>query len=106
MKTRRPEKEDFEAAWKLLRMLNLVYHGLNPLKPLDDEEFDFLWEEDKADVLDELVEVYENCDLEWLMMVLETLISPKNGIIDQNAETLEFSPELKALMAAAAGEKR
>lgn len=97
MKIARPEEKDLQAAWNLIHILNTVSYELNPLKPINnDGDFEFLEDEDKAKVLDKIVEEYENCDIQWLMTVLETLLSPDNKIIDQEANTLEFHPELKA----------
>lgn len=97
MKIARPKKEDLQAVWNLINILNTVSHGLNPLKPInDDEDFEFLKDDDKAKVLDKIVELYESRRIQWLMIVLETLLSPDNKIIDQEADTLEFHPEFKA----------
>lgn len=97
MKIARPKEEDLQAVWDLINILNTVSYELNPLKPInDDGDFEFLEDDDKAKVLDKIVEEYENCGIQWLMTVLETLLSPVNKIIDQEADTLEFHPEFKA----------
>lgn len=97
MKIARPKKKDLQAVWNLINILNTVSYELNPLKPInDDGEFEFLEDDDKAKVLDKIVELHESCDIPWLMIVLETLLSPENKIIDQEADTLEFHPEFKA----------
>lgn len=97
MKIARPEEKDLQDAWNLINILNTVSHELNPIKPInDDGESEFLEDDDKAKVLDKIVELYKSCNIEWLMIVLETLLSPDNKIIDQEANTLEFHPELKA----------
>lgn len=99
MKIARPEEKDLQAVWNLINILNTVSYELNPLKPInDDGDFEFLEDDDKAKVLDKIVELHESCDIQWLMTVLETLLSPDNKIIDQEAETLEFHPELKAAL--------
>ena len=97
MKIERPEEKDLQAVWNLINILNTVSYELNPLKPInDDGDFEFLEDDDKAKVLDKIVELHESCDIQWLMTVLETLLSPDNKIIDQEAPTLEFHPEFKA----------
>lgn len=97
MKIERPEKKDLQDVWNLINILNTVSYELNPLKPINnDGDFEFLEDDDKAKVLDKIVEEYENCGIQWLMIVLETLLSPDNKIIDQEADTLEFHPEFKA----------
>nr|DAE32120.1 MAG TPA: hypothetical protein [virus sp. ctn3M15]DAJ85131.1 MAG TPA: hypothetical protein [Caudoviricetes sp.]DAS93354.1 MAG TPA: hypothetical protein [Caudoviricetes sp.] len=97
MKIARPEEKDLQAVWNLINILNTVSYELNPLKPInDDGDFEFLEDDDKAKVLDKIVELHESCDIQWLMTVLETLLSPDNKIIDQEAPTLEFHPEFKA----------
>ncbi|MFC5920888.1 hypothetical protein ACFPVS_09170 [Neisseria weixii] len=100
MNIAKPEKQDLAAAWDLIRMLDNVSCELNPLKPAgEDGDYEWLEDKDKAAVLDAVIEAYENCNLGWLMTALETLLSPKNKIIDQDSYILAFSPELKALMA-------
>lgn len=97
MKIAKPEEKDLQAVWNLINILNTVSYELNPLKPInDDGDFEFLEDDDKAKVLDKIVELHESCDIQWLMTVLETLLSPANKIIDQEADTLEFHPEFKA----------
>ncbi|HHK6066645.1 hypothetical protein [Neisseria sp. 27098_8_112] len=97
MKIAKPEEKDLQAVWNLINILNTVSYELNPLKPInDDGDFEFLEDDDKAKVLDKIVELHESCDIQWLMTVLETLLSPDNKIIDQEADTLEFHPEFKA----------
>lgn len=97
MKIARPKEKDVQAVWNLIKILSTVNCELNPLKPInDDGDFEFLEDDDKAKVLDKIVEEYQNCDIQWLMIVLETLLSPDNKIIDQEADTLEFHPEFKA----------
>lgn len=99
MKIARPEEKDLQAVWNLINILNTVSYELNPLKPInDDGDFEFLEDDDKAKVLDKIVELHESCNIQWLMIVLETLLSPDNKIIDQEADTLEFHPELKAAL--------
>ncbi|STZ76311.1 hypothetical protein [Bergeriella denitrificans] len=100
MKISKPNEKDLAAAWAFIRNLNLVSYGMNPLKPIgDDGDYETLEDEDRGEVLDALIEAYDNCDIQWLMTVLETLLSPENKIIDQEADTLELSPELKAALA-------
>lgn len=100
MNIAKPEKQDLEAVWNLIRMLNTLSYEQNPLKPVgDDGDYEWLEDQDKAAVLDAVMEAYDNCSLGWLMMVLETLLSPENKIIDQESDTLAFSPELKAALA-------
>lgn len=97
MKIARPKEEDLQAVWNLINILHMVKYKLNPLKPINDnEDFEFLEDDDKAEVLDKIVEEYENCNIQWLMIALETLLSPDNKIIDQETDTLEFHPEFKA----------
>lgn len=99
MNIARPEEKDLQAVWNLINILNTVSYELNPLKPInDDGDFEFLEDDDKAKVLDKIIEEYENCDIQWLMTVLETLLSPKNKIIDQESDIIEFHPELKAAL--------
>lgn len=100
MEIAKPEKQDLEAVWNLIRMLNTLSDEQNPLKPVgDDGDYEWLGDQDKAAVLDAVIEAYENCSLGWLMTALETLLSTENKIIDQESATLAFSPELKAALA-------
>lgn len=99
MNIAKPEKQDLAAVWKLIGMLNLVSYELNPLKPIGDEgDYESLEDGDKAEVLDDIIEAYEDSGLQWLMTVLETLLSPENGLINQEADTLSFHPRLKAYL--------
>lgn len=99
MNIARPEEKDLQAVWNLINILNTVSYELNPLKPInDDGDFEYLEDDDKAKVLDKIIEEYENCDIQWLMTVLETLLSPKNKIIDQESDIIEFHPELRAAL--------
>ncbi|UOO77349.1 hypothetical protein LVJ85_02280 [Neisseria sp. Dent CA1/247] len=100
MNIAKPEKEDFEAVWEFIRMLNTVSYGLDPLKPLnDDGDYQELEDGDKGKVLDAIVEAYDDSGVEWMMTALETLMSPENRIINQESDILEWSDDLKALMA-------
>lgn len=99
MNIARPEEKDLKDVWNLINILNTVSYELNPLKPInDDGDFEFLEDDDKAKVLDKIIEEYENCNIQWLMIVLETLLSPKNKIIDQESDIIEFHPELRAIL--------
>lgn len=99
MNIARPEEKDLQAVWNLIKILNTVSYELNPLKPInDDGDFEYLEDDDKAKVLDKIIEEYENCNIQWLMTVLETLLSPKNKIIDQESDIIEFHPELRAAL--------
>lgn len=99
MNIARPEEKDLQAVWNLINILNTVSYELNPLKPInDDGDFEYLEDDDKAKVLEKIIEEYENCDIQWLMTVLETLLSPKNKIIDQESDIIEFHPELRAAL--------
>lgn len=99
MNIARPEEKDLQDVWNLINILNTVSYELNPLKPInDDGDFEFLEDDDKAKVLDKIIEEYENCDIQWLMTVLETLLSPKNKIIDQESDIIELHPELRAIL--------
>ncbi|WP_165010841.1 hypothetical protein [Neisseria yangbaofengii] len=99
MNIAKPEKSDLAAAWKLIHMLDTVSYEQNPLKSVgEDGDYEWLEDKDKAAVLDAVIEAYENCNLGWLMTVLETLLSPINGIIDQEAYTLSFCRRLKAYL--------
>ncbi|MRN38961.1 hypothetical protein CRG49_011140 [Neisseria sp. N95_16] len=98
MNIAKPEKQDLAAAWNLIRMIDNVSYELNPLKPAGDGDYEWLEDKDKAAVLDAVIEAYDNCNLGWLMTALETLLSPINGIVNQEAYTLEFHPRLKACL--------
>lgn len=91
----KPETEDFEDAWAFIRMLNLVTYDLNPLKTDTDGEYEYLADEDKSDVLDAVVEKFNECSLEWMLSALQALMSPEMGIINQDSDTLELHPKLK-----------
>ena len=80
----KPETEDFEDAWAFIRMLNLVAYDLNPLKTDADGEYEYLADEDKSDVLDAVVEKFNECSLEWMLLALQALMSPEMGIINQD----------------------
>ena len=105
MKIEKPEKQDLEAVWKFIGMLNTASYELNPLKPMEDGDFHPLEDGDKSDVLDGIITAYEDSGLQWLMSVLETLLSPANGIINQEAEYLEFHPRLNAYLALQGGKE-
>lgn len=97
MKITRPEQEDLDAAFDFVGMMKAVAEfDLNPLERDEFDECRFLEDEDKAEVLDALCEKFNNCDLEWLMTVLNTLLSPQNGIVNQESEVLEFHPRFKS----------
>lgn len=97
MNIERPKKGDLAAAWECLRLLDLVSYELNPLKPIGDGDYELFKDQDAQAVLQAVKDAYENCDLTWLLIVLETLMSPENNLIDQDSDTLQFSPDLKRL---------
>lgn len=101
MQILRPKREDLDAAWGLLNILHCVSSDLNPLV-YDEElgEYELMDDEDAPAVLAEIARAFNAADMHWLMMVLETLLSPENGLVDQESDNLDFSPEVKAVLSA------
>lgn len=96
MKIARPEKEEINKAFKLLRALNDVSHEIDPMRTNKNEDDEPVWLEDKDKdrVLDHITELYESCNIEWLLAALETMLSPENKIIDDAADVLELHPDI------------
>ena len=100
MKIARPTEKDINDAFKLLRALKVLSDGYNPFRLNEDDDGFFtdpswLEDDDKASALDSVVELYDGCNIEWLLMALSTLIIPENKIINQESSELDFSPEVK-----------
>lgn len=91
----RPTDEDLKAAAEFFNMMRLVESGYHPSKVDEFDEPEFMDDKDKAEVLDALCEKFGECDLLLLLVVLETLLSPNNGIIDQDSDVLAFHPRLR-----------
>lgn len=96
MKIARPEREEINEAFKLLRALGDVLQGIDPMKTNKNEDDEPVWleDKDKGQVLDHITELYDGCNIEWLLAVLDTLIIPENKIIDDTADTLEPHPDI------------
>ena len=97
MKIARPEREEINEAFKLLRTLGDVSHGIDPMKTNKNEDDEPVWleDKDKGQVLDHITELYDDCNIEWLLAVLDTLISPANEIIDTESDVLDIHPNIK-----------
>lgn len=97
MKIARPEREEINEAFKLLRALGDVLQGIDPMKTNKNEDDEPMWleDKDKGKVLDHITELYDGCNIEWLLAVLDTLISPENEIIDTESDVLDIHPNIK-----------
>lgn len=99
MKITRPNKEDFDAVAELVSFLNKIAQGLNPIyqpaDPEDEDDFEYLSNAPADEVFNALKYKYANAGLPWIMTVLDTLLSPRNDIVDQESSVLDFSPKFK-----------
>lgn len=95
MKIERPTEEDIKEASGLLQALNLLSSGYNPFKTDEDEEPLWLEDQDKSEVLDNIIALYDECDIEWLLLALSTVISPGNRLIDPDQDVLEKHPSIR-----------
>lgn len=95
MKIERPTEEDIKEASGLLQALNLLSSGYNPFKTDEDEEPLWLEDQDKSEVLDNIIALYDECDIEWLLLALSTVIAPGNRLIDPDQDVLEKHPSIR-----------
>ena len=99
MKITKPNKEDLDAVWELVAFLNKIAQGLNPVyepaDPEDEDDFEYLSNAPADEVFEALEYKSSNADLPWIMTVLDILLSPRNGIVDQESSVLDFSPKFK-----------
>ena len=99
MNITRPNKDDLDAAWELVAFLNKIAQGLNPVyqpaDPEDEDDFEYLSNVPADEVFEALEYKSANANLPWIMTVLDTLLSPRNGIVDQESSVLDFSPYFK-----------
>lgn len=99
MNIARPNKEDLDAVWELVAFLNKIEQGLNPIyqpaDPEDEDDFEYLSDAPADEVFEALEDKSADANLPWIMTVLDTLLSPRNGIVDQESSVLDFSPNFK-----------
>ena len=99
MNITRPNKEDLDAVWELVAFLNKIEQGLNPIyqpaDPEDEDDFQYLSDAPADEVFEALEYKSTKAGLSWIMTVLDTLLSPRNGIVDQESSVLDFSPNFK-----------
>lgn len=99
MNITKPNKEDLDAVWELVAFLNKIAQGLNPVyqpaDPEDEDDFEYLSNAPADEVFEALEYKSANANLPWIMTVLDTLLSPRNCIVDQESSVLDFSPNFK-----------
>lgn len=95
MKISRPTQDHINEAFELLRALNFLSSGYNPFQTDENEEPAWLEDGDKSKALDNIIALYDECDIEWLLMALSAVIAPANKVIDLESDTLEVHPEIQ-----------
>lgn len=100
MNISKPTETDINKAFELLNALDLLSEGFNPFIKIEDEDelqtySTWLKHEDKEDALDSIINLYDNCNIQFLLTALSALISHENGIINQESRILEINPEIK-----------
>lgn len=99
MNIARPNKEDLDAVWELVAFLNKIEQGLNPIyqpaDPEDEDDFEYLSDAPADEVFEALEDKSADANLPWIMIVLDTLLSSNNDIVDQESSVLDFSPKFK-----------
>lgn len=101
MKIAKPTNEDIDKSFELLRALRILSYDLNPFEKQDNDEIGEpdepppLKDSDKSAALDQVIDLYNECNITFLLLTLNTLISPENQVIDQDSDTLDFSQKIK-----------
>ena len=101
MKIAKPTNEDIDKSFELLRALRILSYDLNPFEKQDSNEIGEpdepppLKDSDKSAALDQVIDLYNECNITFLLPALNTLISEENQVIDQDSDTLDFSQKIK-----------
>lgn len=94
MKIARATKEDINAAFDFIAAIKNTINGYHPSKTDDYGDPTELDDNERGEALEYVAELYGNSNIEWLLIAMGAIISPENGIIDQDSDTLDLSPDL------------
>jgi hypothetical protein len=96
MKMAKPSKDDMEMAGNLMNFLSQLERGEMPecADADNDELFDAEDAEDCRQAINGLLEILDKGNISRVICALYVLMDPRNKIIDQDADTLEFHPSL------------
>lgn len=85
----KPDLETLQAAFEFARKMRWVADlDCNPWDVDEDGEPRGLKDDDKAEVLDALCEMFSTFDMRHLLNILQALLAPEATVVHQDADTL------------------
>ena len=94
MKIAKPTNEDINAAINLICAAKNIIDGYHPSKTDDYGDPAELDDDERGEALEYVAELYDQSNIEWLLIALGSVIAPENGIINQESDTLELAADL------------